>query len=49
MQNVFKSRTVQNLLRFDRPEKFTKAFDSHVMLPVLEPPIRVHNCGFMGS
>ena len=48
-QKFFESRTVQSLLRVGKPERFTKVFDGHMTLPVLEPLMRVHNFAFIGS
>ena len=48
-KKFFKSRTVKNLLRVSRSETFTKVLENHLTLPVLEPLMRVHNYGSIGS
>ena len=48
-KKFFKSRIVKHLLWVGRSEKFTKIFDCHATLPVLESLMWVHNYAFISG
>ena len=48
-KKFFKSRTVKHLLWVGRPEKYTKIFECHATLPVIEPPMWVLNYAFING